>query len=214
MRRYLCVMLFLVSGLAFGNSSVPESTVVPHSDPGTQREFQNTYQAIRNPQISTGTAQNFTVTNLTIASGGVVNGLSVTGRIVKKVTANSNSSTTTTSGTYQSTNLTASIAMLSATDYIRITAVGVFSGDNLGATDGAATVFRGSTDLSPVNMAKIVTDGNGQQREPCTLVGTDSPGTTSSTAYTVKIKVDAGAANTVGWGQVGTQYMLLEEISN
>src|ERR1700740_2313973 len=59
-------------------ASVPESPIVTHSDANDQREFQNAYQAIKNPTIANGTASTMTVTSLT-ATNAYITGLSIQG---------------------------------------------------------------------------------------------------------------------------------------
>lgn len=141
----------------------------------------------------------------------------VIGTVIQIVTANTTTSTSTSSGTYQSTSLTASITPAANTHKIRVTAIGMLEDSATAAADAAVTIFRGSTDLSPagtsVGMLVITSSGVGiDENAPSTLVFVDSPATTSSTTYTVKIRIQGGAG-TVKYGLGGNQHILLEEIA-
>lgn len=126
-----------------------------------------------------------------------------------------NASSATTLSTYISTKLSCSITPKVSTSYIRITFWGLFDDTNIGSCDGAVTLYRGNTDISPWGASRgmsVITGGGAV--ESASIINNslnDSPATTSQTTYTVKIRVQAGAG-TITWGAGGGQYMRLEEI--
>lgn len=66
---FLYALLIALSALALCHAAC--SPLLPHDDPAEQREFSNLYQAACFPQISTGTAQNFTVIRGSIPSSAI-----------------------------------------------------------------------------------------------------------------------------------------------
>lgn len=119
---------------------------------------------------------------------------------------------TTTSSSYQTTNLSASITPTSSSHRIRITVSGVIRTN--GVTEAHLTVARGTTDLATGatgfnRFTGVVAATN--QRCPASFSFVDSPATTSSTTYNVRLKNDDNTG-TVGFGTASTQVIILEEI--
>lgn len=122
---------------------------------------------------------------------------------------------TTSSGTaYTSTGSTASITPLATTHKIKITAVGTLANTAFSTQNVYVSIFRGSTDLdtSSNGFGLVSTNAaNTVDQHPCCIIYLDSPATTSSTIYTLKIKSDTAAK--AGWNNNGSAVFLLEEIA-
>lgn len=124
--------------------------------------------------------------------------------------------TSTTSSTYQSTNSTASITPSSSSARIKITISSTVIVDRI-ATTMRVSLFRGATDLDPGGggngIYTVKTPADVAMRVPLHLTFIDSPATTSSTTYTVKI-LSSDGANAVIWAptNAGPGIMVLEEI--
>lgn len=163
-------------------------------------------------------ATNATITNLTLngttsttnAAGYII------GTIVQIVSAHSNTEVTTTSGTYQSTNTAASITPKANTHKVMVIATGTFEDSNISTCDAYASIFNGTTDLNPgTSGVGLVVMSGGTAVDivaPICITVLDSPASTSSTTYTVKIRVGAGSG-TIKWGHAGTQNITLYEIA-
>jgi hypothetical protein len=135
-------------------------------------------------------------------------------KVLQVIFATSTSAFTTTSSTFQATNLTASITPTSASNRILIMASGPVQ---LSATNHNLfiTLERGTTNLGATNgMQQFSTASAGalSTNVPSTLTYVDSPSTTSATSYTVYIKNDDNATSVVyGVGSL-TQTIILMEI--
>lgn len=133
-------------------------------------------------------------------------------KLLQVVTATSTTAFTTTSSTFQASNLTASITPTSASNRIKITASGPIQ---LGANNHNVfiTLERGTTNLGAANgFQQLSTTTGGGVNVPSTMTFIDSPATTSATSYTVYIKNDDNATSVVyGVGSL-TQTIILEEI--
>lgn len=132
------------------------------------------------------------------------------------VMGTSTTSFTTSSNTFQASNLTASITPTTSSSKIKITAS--FTGYLANAATEAAnfTLYRNTTNLGPaVGMATLeVGTAATAQNTPVTLIYIDSPATTSATSYTVRVRSVNGAANSgVGSSFLADQQtIILEEI--
>lgn len=120
-------------------------------------------------------------------------------QIVQYTTA---SVTDVTSATYTATNLSGAI-----TPKINGSKILVFAAGNLSLTGvgiGYATVFRGSTDLASTSGGFAL---NASQNNHSNICIYDSPATTSSTTYEVRIRHNTGAGGTVSYpGTDGGSY--------
>jgi hypothetical protein len=140
---------------------------------------------------SSGTDMDFTWA----AAGG-------SGKVLQVVQATYATAVNTSSTSYQSTGLSASITPSSTSSkiYINVTQMATIQASDRGAI---FTIFRGTTsgtDLSSGNSAGIsypYTATGGNSRFPINMQYVDSPSTTSSTTYTSAVKSD-------GNGQIGT----------
>jgi len=140
-----------------------------------------------------------------------------TSAILQVVSANNNTGATTTSTSYQSTGLTATITPSSTSSKILIFAQTSGSSSSP-ATPATWTIFRGTvagTDLAPntEGMSFIYSVANGEIRGKASGSILDSPNTTSAVTYTFAFR------STGGGGTVGTQYngslgnMILMEVA-
>lgn len=133
--------------------------------------------------------------------------------ILQVVSSTTASSTASASTTYVTTNLTASITPKFNTSKIIILVAGVISCSGAGIAYG--TVFRGSSDLCGTSGGfSLVANNN----SGAPMIVYDSPATTSSTTYSVRIRHNSGAANAVfpstdGGSFTSTATMLLIEIA-
>jgi len=128
----------------------------------------------------------------------------VGGKVLQIVNATTTSETSTTSTSYVNTNLTASITPSATSSKIYISLSGVVD-DDQATNNPQISLFRDSTDLfsSTVSGFAAVYSSSGRQASSVSLAHVDSPSTTSSTTYTVKIK-QPGGSNTVKFCAIST----------
>lgn len=153
-----------------------------------------------------GDAAQYPITNTQISAG--------TLKVVQIIAATASSNFTTTSSTYQSTNLTASITPTSASNKILVLTSGVLINTNPSVTNAYITVFRGSTNLGVGANAALgvsISGGTSTTNQIVSPFVVDSPSTTSSTTYTVKIFSSNNSTN-VSFGSDMLQSILLVEI--
>lgn len=183
-------------------------------------------QSIAGVKTFTGGAGAITLSASTIAMGankitGLANGTVTTDaaafgqlKIIQTVTATSTTAFTTTSGTFVSANLTASITPTSASNKVLIMAMGTLQSTSLHVC--YATILNGTSgNLGGTNgfVDSFITGGGGSGHVPSCIVYMDSPATTSARTYTVQIKNDDGVS-TAGYGQANqVQFMLLMEVA-
>jgi hypothetical protein len=122
----------------------------------------------------------------------------------------SNLQNSTSSSSYVDTGVTGSITPTSASSKILV----VVSGQSMAAasTNGAAALKRGSTVVAD-GISWFTAGSNSNIWFPASFSYLDSPATTSSTTYTVQIRVEAGTNARWGWGTASTQTMVLMEIA-
>lgn len=86
--RWTWLFFLFLSGSCLAGS-VPESPIVVHKQPDQQREFQNVYQAIKNPTIANAAISSETVTISTITNLSVtkINGSSYTAIVAGQLPA-------------------------------------------------------------------------------------------------------------------------------
>lgn len=126
----------------------------------------------------------------------------------------STSNFATTSSTFQTTNLSASITPSSASSRVKISVSGVMTINAATGINAFASIFRGSTNLATggnLDFARVRSAAAQQTVISVAMVFIDSPATTSSTTYTIKLK-NSDNATTVEFGQSDDQVMILEEI--
>jgi hypothetical protein len=136
--------------------------------------------------------------------------------ILQVVSATSTTNFSTTSSSFQDTNLSASITPTSASNDVLILVTGNLR-VGAAAVSAYVTIERGSTNLAGSNgFAKNeAASATGALDAPCSIVYLDSPATTSATTYTVQIKNDNGST-TVEWPSESTtmtQSIILIEVA-
>jgi hypothetical protein len=128
------------------------------------------------------------------------------GKVLQVVKTVADASTSTSSLSFQSTSTSASITPSSASSKILIISSGALFWASTADSGGVATIYRGSTNLAPseylIRNYPINTGGT-VQREG-TIIFLDSPSTTSSTTYNVRIKMVWGSGN-IQWGSEGNE---------
>lgn len=135
--------------------------------------------------------------------------------ILQIVTGTSTTTYSTTSDTFQTTNLTATITPKLSTSKILVFAVGSLSNSISQNSIAQLSLFRDATNLG--SSAGIVQSydsaGTGQLICPAVMFFYDSPATTSATTYSVKLRSNV-SSHTVSFGMnSGTQYMVLIEVA-
>ncbi len=120
---------------------------------------------------------------------------------------------TTTSNTFQTTNLSASIIPPTTNARVKITVIGAASVNPTLGTALFVSLFRGSTNLAvSANAAFVICTADSATaptRCNTSITFIDTPATTSSTTYTVKIKNDDNST-TVSFGAISDTLMNLE----
>ena len=130
---------------------------------------------------------NLSVSALTALPSGVG------GKVLQVQNMTTTSSTTTTSTSFVVTALTLSITPSSASNKILILATG--NVNNTSASKWCyATIAKGGTNLGANEGMTGVYSNGGDIHAPCTMVYLDSPNSTSSLTYDVRIKADSGTA--------------------
>lgn len=132
------------------------------------------------------------------------------GKILQVVNATTTTTTTTTSTSVQATSVTASITPSATTSKILIVASNEFLQTNIQFNSAQLKMFRGTVSGTQIEMlAKSQSNAVGAMIVPATLIGIDSPATTSSTTYVQSIQSGiTGEGVSVG----GRQNIILLEI--
>lgn len=135
-------------------------------------------------------------------------------KVIQTVVGTSTTEFTTTSSSFQSTNLSATITPTSSSNRILIIASSTLRSDDGSVSEALAGLSRGVTDLTTsVGQHQLVVVGATVLATPCTLNYIDSPATTSATTYRVRIR-NVDSATTVRFGRAGgaSQHMILMEV--
>jgi hypothetical protein len=141
-----------------------------------------------------------TIVNADINASAAIAGtkLSGAGKVLQVVQGTNTSATTTTSASFVTTNITASITPSSASSKIFVIA-NFFSSVPTGA-EGIYTIFRNSTNLVSTGdnaLGQNYAAGGRVDYMSC-LSFLDSPNTTSSTTYSVRFLAQSGTLTTTG----------------
>ena len=134
-----------------------------------------------------------------------------TGRILQIQSASHSNPTSTSSTSYQSTGLSASITPSATSSKVIVVCTSAAT-PNV-ATSGVFQVVKrdGTTDVT--NTTITYNDGTAADTWRSTsMFGVDSPSTTSSTTYTLYFKSYSGALVYEGWGGPAPRYMYLLEL--
>lgn len=121
---------------------------------------------------------------------------------------------TTTSSTFQTSNLSASITPSSSSKRVKITVTGSISIAASTGQNAQVSLFRGASNLATgadADFSRVFSAAAQTIISPMHVTFIDSPATTSSTTYAIKIK-NSDNATTVGFGTNEDQVMILEEI--
>jgi hypothetical protein len=144
-----------------------------------------------------------------------ISGVSATqqysGRVLQIIQATSTTQFSTASTSFVTTGFSASITPTSSTSKILVFANAAMLG-NQASCQPVFTIYRGATNLgeSTRGFGQIYSGSNGMNGMG-TMQFLDSPSTSSSTTYTVYIRVNLGTGY---WGHdAGTQVMTLTEIA-
>lgn len=159
-------------------------------------------------QITAGT-----ITNTQLATGAALANLGAVQFIWQQVQATGTTVSTSTSSTFASTVITASITPTSSSHKIKISVT--TSWDYLGSSGlGHATIERGTTNLGGSDgFSTVGASGVSQNNQTLSMCYLDSPATTSATSYTVYIRNEDNSTQVrVGRSGTGTWVILLEEI--
>jgi hypothetical protein len=161
--------------------------------------------------LSTSGANVTIAGTLTTAAQSIAKASLPTGSVLQVVQATTTTPTSTTSTSFVTTSLAASITPTSSSSKILVFANGTVNGNSTGVQP-VFTIYRGATNLgeSTRGFGQIYNAGAAlNAMGPMQYL--DSPATTSSTTYTVYMKVNTG---TGVWGHdSGTQVMTLMEIA-
>lgn len=132
-------------------------------------------------------------------------------RILQVQSATSTTAFSTTSSTYQTSNLSVAITPASTASKIFVIACGNIQSANIGVTSPIPSIFRGATDLSTGGAGFAFTDLTNSGRVPCTVFFFDSPATASAVTYAVKLK-NSDNTTTVKFGDQSTQVIVAFEV--
>ena len=133
-------------------------------------------------------------------------------KVIQIVTASSTTAFTTSSTTFANTNLSCAITPTSASNKIIIIATGTLSVNNASGISYAQIDRAGYVGTSDGQFQ--CNAGGGDIRAPMCIVDYDTPATTSSTTYTMTIRVNNGSY-TAGFGQTANeeQRMIVIEVA-
>lgn len=128
-----------------------------------------------------------------------------TGSVLQVINFNTTSQTSTTSTSFVTTNITASITPTSATSKILIIATYISNDTNVSG-QSFHTLYRNSTNLGGVNgMTQFYLGSSIPMSAPINMMYLDSPATTSATSYTAYVRSGGGQTiNIVPNGENGT----------
>ena len=143
---------------------------------------------------------------------GTVDLLQRAGNVLQVVQGTYSTITSTSSASYVTTNLTASITPTSTSNKILITAYGVFE-TVLSGRQAAFTIYRGDTNLAAEGFAQVYSSAGGNVQGIAAMSYLDSPATTSSTAYTIYFASTAGAGAVTIFSNSFTGTIVLMEIA-
>lgn len=195
MKKYLIALVLLTT------TCIASGPKYNFQDPHLYDEFVNAYHDIKNPG-------SINVSNL------YINGVSQIA-LINHVYCQTLTNKSTTSSTFQATNLTCSITPTSTASRILIFMNGNIRNDNANATNMFFTIFRGATNLGDTNNGLGgIYNGTvaSQVGIPASVVYQDTPSSLSQVTYTVKIRSSDNTTNVV-FPDATAGNMLLVEIN-
>jgi hypothetical protein len=135
------------------------------------------------------------------------------GAVLQVVSYSASLSTSTTSSTYVTTGLAATITPTSATSKILVIASGAVITVGSG-TVGYTTIYRNGSNLTGSNgMTTTYTSAGGNVWTPLGVTTYDSPASTSAQTYTLYIRVGGSGTTQFGDGGSSQQTITLLEIA-
>jgi hypothetical protein len=195
--RWMFIYALLIA-LSIASISLASCPLLTHSDPDTQREFQNLCQQISNPISSNAAISTATITNLQIGSYAAY-------AILYSSTVCTTAGTTTISHTFQTTSTALTITPKRSTSRIEIDAFGEMDTTNGNLASPMVSLFRNSTNLADTtNNSFCVLDAASAiaSRGMCSAHIIDIPNLTSSITYAIKLNSSDGVTQ-VGWNDFG-----------
>jgi hypothetical protein len=143
--------------------------------------------------VTVGTDQSVTFAGtLTTSSRGIAKASMPTGSVLQVVSATYSTQVSTTSATFVSTPLTASITPTSSTSKILVIVAGT-GGSTTTSGNAFYTIAKGTTNLLNSNGGSYLYNGGGANYGVVSMQYLDSPATTSATSYTVYFRADSPA---------------------
>ncbi len=175
-------------------------------EPTTASNFTQDLPAVTGNVVIDSATQ--TLTNKSIAAtqltGTIAAARLPTGSVLQVVEGTTASETFTTSASYQSTNLSASITPTSATSKILIIVSSTLYTSS-STYPVSATIFRGATNIASANSEGVLFWGEGASAwVKCASTFLDSPSSTSSLTYALHIK-SGNAGTNVGANRNNTR---------
>jgi len=161
---------------------------------------------------ATAFSGNLAGSNIT-GSRSITTGVMPVGSVIQTVFSTLGSTASTSSSSFVTTGLTASITPTSSTSKIVIHVGGSVDNGSVG-TQGYLTLYRGSTNIGGGSQSMVASFYGSTSRiqSPAGFVVEDSPATTSSTAYTVYFSSQT-ATQTVYFNNGAIAYIVLQEIA-
>jgi hypothetical protein len=149
--------------------------------------------------------QSLGITDGTIAAADIASGAitaaklaaGVGGKVLQVVSSSVTVNDTTTSDTFQTSSLSASITPSSTSNKVFVI-VSSRAGCSIGDRGPRYAIFRGSTNItgSTSTEGMSVFQANGQTIQPLSITVLDSPSTTSSTTYSLRWRAQDGTSET------------------
>lgn len=131
-------------------------------------------------------------------------------KIIQVVQYSSTTGFSTTSSTFQTTDVTGAITPTSASNKILVISAGLLGSH--ASTYALGSLFRGSTNLAGGSNAMFIQSVAGGAYVTGSMSVLDSPATTSSTTYSVKI-CNGNNVNAVNWGNSSQGTLILIEVA-
>lgn len=129
-------------------------------------------------------------------------------KVLQIVTGTSTTSFSTSSASFVTTNLSASITPTSSSSKVLILAFSTMTSGN-SSIEGDATISRGGSNIL-ASAGQVFFFATGQLEVPISLGYLDSPASTSSLTYAIQIRTSGGTL-TLG-GSNKTQFIMLVEV--
>lgn len=133
-------------------------------------------------------------------------------KVIQIITNTSTTSFSTTSSTFQTTNLSATITPTSSSNKILILAFSVAQNNNMSLTDNFMTIARGGTNILGTNGQNNLSFSTNVGKAPASFGYLDSPASTSALTYAIQIKSTDNTTTVSFGGTNQTQFIALVEV--